>query len=73
MNENVKQWKSTIAGIAPSVIGLLVLLGVVKVDDQPSILEGINAVLDSGEAIVVQVTGLISTVSGLWSIFKSKD
>ena len=73
---NLKQsflsWKTTLLGFIPIILSLLIMLGVIDVEDQATIQEGVNQVVSNAEGGLDNIIALISAVVGLIGVF-SKD
>lgn len=73
---NLKQsflsWKTTLLGFIPIILSLLIMLGVVSVEDQAAIQQGVNDVFANAEGGLDNILALISGVLGLIGVF-SKD
>ena len=72
LKESFKSWKTTLLGFVPIILSLLIMLGVVKVDDQAAVKEGVNQIVANAEGGLDNIVALISAVVGLIGIF-SKD
>ena len=72
LKESIKSWKTTIVGLVPLVLSLLIMLGVITPDHQEQINAGVNSVLDSAELSINAVLAVVSGAVGLIGIF-SKD
>lgn len=72
LKESFKSWKTTLLGFVPIILSLLIMLGVINVEDQAAIQEGVNQIASNAESGLDNVIALISGVVGLIGIF-SKD
>ena len=72
LKESFLSWKTTLLGFVPIILSLLIMLGVVKVEDQQAVQEGVNAIVENAEGGLDNILALISGVVGLIGIF-SKD
>ena len=72
LKESFLSWKTTLLGFIPIILSLLIMLGVVKVEDQQAVQEGVNAIVNNAEGGLDNILALISGVVGLIGIF-SKD
>ena len=72
LKESFKSWKTTLLGFIPIILSLLIMLGVIKVDDQAAVQEGVNQIVANAEGGLDNIVALISAVVGLIGIF-SKD
>jgi len=72
LTEALKSWKTTVLGIVPIILSLLIMLGVISVGDQAVVTESVNQVFDNASGGVDNVLALISAVVGLIGVF-SKD
>ena len=72
LKDSFKSWKTTLLGFVPIILSLLIMLGVVSVDDQAAIQQGVSDVFANAEGGLDNVLALISGVVGLIGIF-SKD
>lgn len=65
-------WKTTLLGFIPIILSLLIMLGVVTVEDQAAIQQGVSDVFSNAEGGLDNILALISGVLGLIGVF-SKD
>ena len=72
LKESFLSWKTTLLGFIPIILSLLIMLGVVKVEDQAAVQEGVNQIVNNAEGGLDNILALISGVVGLIGIF-SKD
>lgn len=66
MLENVKSWKTTIIGIVTAIIPILIILGVINVEQSEVISQTANTLVEA-------ISAIITAVGSLWLIFKAKD
>lgn len=72
LKDSFKSWKTTLLGFVPIILSLLIMLGVVSVEDQAAIQQGVSDVFANAEGGLDNILALISGVLGLIGIF-SKD
>lgn len=72
LKESFKSWKTTLLGFVPIILSLLIMLGVINVEDQQAIQEGVNQIALHAEGGLDNIVALLSAVVGLIGIF-SKD
>lgn len=72
LKQSFKSWKTTLLGFVPIILSLLIMLGVINVEDQAAIQQGVNDIALSAETGLDNIIALISGVIGLIGIF-SKD
>ena len=72
LKESFKSWKTTLLGFVPIILSLLIMLGVINVEDQAAIQQGVNDIALSAESGLDNIIALISGVVGLIGVF-SKD
>ena len=68
----MKSWKTTVLGFVPIILSLLLMLGVITVEDQQVVADSVNQAFDSASGGVDNILALISAVVGLIGVF-SKD
>ena len=66
MLENIKQWKTTLMGIVVAIIPILVLTGIISVEQS----EAINQLSSN---LIEAIAVAAATVASAWLVFKSKD
>ncbi len=64
MKFTLKNWKTTVLGILPLVVGLLGIVGV-GAEQIPIWSDGLNGVIEGIDSIVIALIG--------WGLIKSKD
>jgi len=72
LSQSLKSWKTTVLGFVPIILSLLLMLGVITVEDQQAVATSVNQAFDSASGGVDNILALISAVVGLIGIF-SKD
>jgi L-lactate permease len=72
LSSSLKSWKTTVLGFVPIILSLLIMLGVITVEDQQTVNESVNQAFDSASGGLDNVMALISAVVGLIGVF-SKD
>ena len=72
LSSSLKSWKTTVLGFVPIILSLLLMLGVITVDDQQVVSDSVNQAFDSASGGVDNILALISAVVGLIGVF-SKD
>ena len=72
LSNSLKSWKTTVLGFVPIILSLLLMLGVITVDDQQVVADSVNQAFDSASGGVDNILALISAVVGLIGVF-SKD
>jgi len=72
LKESFKSWKTTLLGFIPIILSLLIMLGVINVEDQAVIQQGVDQVVANAEGGLDNIVALISAVVGLIGVF-SKD
>ena len=72
LGSSIKSWKTTVLGFVPIILSLLLMLGVITVDDQQVVTQSVNEAFDSASGGVDNILALISAVVGLIGVF-SKD
>ena len=72
LSNSLKSWKTTVLGFVPIILSLLLMLGVITVDDQQVVSQSVNEAFDSASGGVDNILALISAVVGLIGVF-SKD
>jgi hypothetical protein len=72
LSNSLKSWKTTVLGFVPIILSLLLMLGVITVDDQQVVTDSVNQAFDSASGGVDNILALISAVVGLIGVF-SKD
>ncbi len=72
LGNSLKSWKTTVLGFVPIILSLLLMLGVITVDDQQVVTQSVNEAFDSASGGVDNILALISAVVGLIGVF-SKD
>ena len=72
LKESFLSWKTTLLGFIPIILSLLIMLGVVKVEDQAAVQEGVNQIVNNAEGGVDNILALISGVVGLIGIFSKE-
>jgi len=72
LSSSLKSWKTTVLGFVPIILSLLLMLGVITVDDQQVVTDSVNQAFDSASGGVDNILALISAVVGLIGVF-SKD
>lgn len=72
LSEIVKNWKTTLLALIPIAISILVMTGVISVEDQVAVQDGVTQVIESADVSVTAILALISGISGVIGLF-SKD
>lgn len=72
LSQSLKSWKTTVLGFVPIILSLLLMLGVINVEDQEVVNQSVNQAFDSASGGVDNILALISAVVGLIGVF-SKD
>jgi len=72
LSSSLKSWKTTVLGFVPIILSLLLMLGVITVEDQQVVADSVNQAFDSASGGVDNILALISAVVGLIGVF-SKD
>jgi len=72
LKDSFKSWKTTLLGFVPIILSLLIMLGVISVEDQSALQQGVSDVFANAEGGLDNILALISGVIGLIGIF-SKD
>ena len=72
LSNSLKSWKTTVLGFVPIILSLLLMLGVITVEDQQVVADSVNKAFDSASGGVDNILALISAVVGLIGVF-SKD
>jgi len=72
LSNSLKSWKTTVLGFVPIILSLLLMLGVITVEDQQVVADSVNQAFDSASGGVDNILALISAVVGLIGVF-SKD
>lgn len=67
----LKSWKTTLSGIVPIIISLLVATGVIDADPQ-AVNDGVGTVIDTGVSTLENIIALIAASVGVIGLF-SKD
>lgn len=68
----IAKHKSTIIGIASAVLSILVMLGVIDLEKQTAIVEGVEILLDSSDSLLNEAAGLWTALLALLGLV-SKD
>lgn len=66
MLENIKNWKTTLMGIVIAIIPILVLTGIISVEQSDLVSQSASQVI---EAVSVAATA----AAGAWLVLKAKD
>lgn len=72
LKQSFKSWKTTLLGFVPIILSLLIMLGVINVEDQAVIQQSVNDIALNSETGLDNIIAIISGVVGLIGIF-SKD
>lgn len=72
LSSSLKSWKTTVLGFVPIILSLLIMLGVITVEDKQIVTDSVNQAFDSASGGLDNVMALISAVVGLIGVF-SKD
>lgn len=68
----ISNWKTTILGILPAGLALLIALGFIDFEQQTAIIDGVSVVFDASDSILNEVLAAIAAVSGVIGLF-SRD
>lgn len=68
----ITNWKTTLLGILPAGLALLIAVGVIDFEQQTAIIDGVEVVFDAADSVLNDVIGVIAAVSGIIGLF-SRD
>lgn len=65
-------WKTTVLGLLPLLGSVLIALGVIDLEQQTAIIDGVAVVFDSADSIINEVVAAIAAVGAAIGLF-SRD
>jgi len=68
----IQNWKTTLMGLLPAIVGVLVMLGVIDLEKQQAVIDGAVVVIDSVDGVTNEVVGAVLAFTALIGLF-AKD
>lgn len=68
----LRNWKTTILGFIPMVGAILIALGVIDLEQQTAIYNGVEVVFDASDSILNEVIGGMAVIGSIIALF-SRD
>lgn len=68
----LKNWKTTLMGVFPAILGTLVAFGVIDLEQNSAIIDGVSVAFDTADTLVNEIVAAIAYFAAIIGLF-SKD
>lgn len=72
ISDILKNWKTSVLGVLPLILAVLVGFGVITVEQQQAVIDGTTVVFDGAASAADEVIAVIAAIVGVIGLF-SKD